>query len=476
MTALAEILTAKGSVLSGSDVPDTFYTDAILRSIGMRVGESFDAGHIVPSIDMVVYSDAYNPASNPELIESLKKGIPTFSFAQALGALSRLSDSSGIAGVHGKTTTTAMTGSILKAMLCPVTVLTGSAVSSFGDRCTMILGDKYFVAETDEYRRHFMHFSARRILLTSVESDHQDFYPTYDTILQAFKDYGLSLPNRGSLVYCADDPGAAEVAAFLSTERPDIKFVPYGFTALGQWKIQSCIMEEGASVFRLDAWKGTFSLHVPGRHLVADAVGALALASEIMLDCRNGSALEESQWNQARDALAAFRGSRRRSEIIGSAGGVLVMDDYAHHPTALKTTIAGIKAFWPSKRIIVDFMSHTFSRTIALMDDFAASLDDADCVVLHDIYPSAREAPVEGISGRNLFEKVKARRFDLVDLSGAPAPMLHGRGFLLYEEKHENAADALMHLLGENDLFVTMGAGDNWKLGRTIFRAVERKG
>ncbi|HWP68433.1 MAG TPA: UDP-N-acetylmuramate--L-alanine ligase, partial [Rectinemataceae bacterium] len=418
MAALAEILTAKGSVLSGSDVPDTFYTDAILRSIGMKVNQSFDADNIDASVDAVIYSDAYNPSSNPELIEALKKGIPTFSFAQALGALSRLSDSSGISGVHGKTTTTAMTGSILKAMDCPVTVLTGSAVSSFGDRCTIILGDKYFVAETDEYRRHFMHFSPRRILLTSVESDHQDFYPTYDSILQAFKDYGLSLAKGGSLVYCADNPGAIEVAVFLATKRPDIKLVPYGFNAEGQWKVQSCVIQEGASVFRLNAWAGDFSLHVPGRHLVADAVGALAMAYDIMLDFSGGDTLSNTQWNQARDALAAFKGSRRRSEIIGSAGGVLIMDDYAHHPTALKTTIAGIKAFWPARRIVVDFMSHTFSRTIALMDDFAASLDDADCVVLHDIYPSAREAPVAGVSGRNLFEKVKARRGDLIDLSG----------------------------------------------------------
>ncbi len=475
MAALAEILAAKGAVLSGSDVPDSFYTDAILRSIGMKVNESFDAGHIGASLDTVIYSDAYNPLSNPELAEALKRGIPAFSFAQALGALSRLSDSSGIAGVHGKTTTTAMAGSILKALLCPVTVLTGSAVSSFGDRCTLLLGDAYFVAETDEYRRHFMHFSPRRILLTSVESDHQDFFPTYDSILRAFKDYGISLTRKGCLLYCADNPGAVEVAVFLASERPDIRLVPYGFKAEGQWKIQSCEMEEGVSVFKLEACDDAFRLHVPGRHLVVDAVGALALACEIMLDFRNGAALEKTQWDQARNALAAFAGSRRRSEIIGSAGGVLIMDDYAHHPTALKTTIAGIKAFWPSRRIIVDFMSHTFSRTMALMDDFASSLDEADCIVLHDIYPSAREAAVKGVSGRDLFEKVKARRPDLVDLSDGPDRPIPGGGFLLYEEKHGNAADRLMNLLGENDLFITMGAGDNWKLGRTILARLATK-
>jgi len=478
MAALAEILAAKGSILSGSDVPDTFYTDAILRSIGMKVNESFAADHITASIDAVIYSDAYNPSINPELLEAAKKDIPMFSFAQALGALSRLSDSSGIAGVHGKTTTTAMAGSILKAMRCPVTVLTGSAVASFGDRCTMIQGDRFFVAETDEYRRHFMHFSPRRILLTSVESDHQDFYPTYDSILQAFKDYGLSLPLGGELLYCADNAGAVEVAEFIAIKRSDIKLVPYGFKAEGRWKIQSCTTEEGVSNFRINAWTGDFSLHVPGNHLVSDAVGAIALSHDIMVDSRDGDKLTDAHWNQTREALADFKGSRRRSEIIGSAGGILVMDDYAHHPTALKATISGIKAFWPARRIVVDFMSHTFSRTIALMDEFAESLDDADCVVLHDIYPSAREAPVKGVSGRDLFEKVKARRPDLIDLSGMQVGRLavgKAQGFLLYEETHEKVSNTLMNLLRENDLFITMGAGDNWKLGRTILSKLGEK-
>jgi UDP-N-acetylmuramate--alanine ligase len=147
------------------------------------------------------------------------------------------------------------------------------------------------------------------------------------------------------------------------------------------------------------------------------------------------------------------------------------MDDYAHHPTALKATIAGIKEFWPSRRLIVDFMSHTYSRTIALMDDFAASLDAADCVVLHDIYASAREKPVPGISGRDLFLKAKSRRPDLLDLTDHPAlptPGRPGRPFMFYQAKHADALEPLLPLLREGDLFITMGAGDNWKLGRAL--------
>ena len=493
MTALAEILAAKGAILSGSDVPDTFYTDAILKSIGMKVNESFDALQVSPDIDIVIYSDAYNPVSNPEMAEATRKGLPMFSFAQALGALSRMSDSSGIAGVHGKTTTTAMTGSILASLRSPVTVLTGSAVSSFGDRCTLIRGEKYLVAETDEYKRHFMYFSPRRILLTSVESDHQDYYPTYASIRQAFCDYVMSLPVGGLLVYCADDQGAREVADYARSKRDDLRSAPYGFTAQGPWRIETMTVSEGESSFTLASHKEKFTLHVPGKHLVLDAVAALALAMDIaglppesFPDQRSGTEtprFSDEQWRKAGVALSQFRGSRRRSEVIGEACGVLVMDDYAHHPTALKATIQGIKAFWPSRRLVVDFMSHTYSRTIALMDDFASSLDEADCLILHGIYASAREAPLEGVSGKTLFEKVRARRKDLVDLTSRPesepgqVPASEGsdRGFLLYSEEHKAATSRVFSLLRAHDIFITMGAGDNWKLGRAVLAQLKDK-
>lgn len=484
MAALAEILAAKGALLTGSDVPDTFYTDAILKSIGMKVNEGFDARNIAPDVEVVVFSDAYNPASNPEMAAAKAKNLPMFSFAQALGALSRQSDASGIAGVHGKTTTTAMAGSILASLHSPVTVLTGSAVSSFGDRCTLILGEKYFVAETDEYKRHFMHFAPRRILLTSVESDHQDFYPTYDSIRQAFCDYVLSLPEGGLLIYCADDPGAAEVAAFARSSRPKLRFLPYGFSAEGPWNIRFLAMGEGVTRFGVGASDKTFELHVPGEHLVLDAVGALALAIDIAKDqggdlASGGDEITDAQWESAKQALARFRGSRRRSEVLGEEAGVLIIDDYAHHPSALKATIAGIKAFWPSRRLVVDFMSHTYSRTMALMDEFAKSLDNADCLVLHGIYASARETPVPGVSGRTLFEKVKTRRKDLVDITESrPArsrSLTGDSGFILYVEDHRDASPLVFPLLKPNDIFITMGAGDNWKLGRTIMEKLREK-
>lgn len=486
MAALAEILHSRGAVLSGSDVPDAFYTDAVLRHIGLVPFAGFSPEQLAPGLDLVIYSDAYTVEGNAEMAEASRRGLPMFSFARALGALSGASDSSGIAGVHGKTTSTAMAGSMIAALDLPATVIAGSAVRSFGDRCTHIAGSRFFIAETDEYQHHFMHFSPRRIMLTSVESDHQDYYPTYESIFQAFCDYVDRLPAGGLLVYCADDEGARDVARQARKRRPDLRFEPYGLSAEGPFRITECRELNGATRFRIAAWEGYFELHVPGRHLVLDAVGALALVMDIAraaMDYNGVQGPSEEAWRVAAAALSAFSGSRRRSEIIGEAGNILVMDDYAHHPTALRTTIEGFKAFWPNRRLVVDFMSHTYSRTIALMDEFAASLDAADCVILHGIYASAREKPVDGVSGRDLFAKVAALRHDLVpiDHEGAASGVSEGFGhgaperFMFYTESHADADLKLLELLRPGDLFVTMGAGDNWKLGRKILAALQKK-
>lgn len=475
MTALAEIFASRGAVLSGSDVPDVFYTDAILKEIGMQVSESFDVRHVAGGINLVVYSDAYKRDENPELLEAARLGIPCASFAEALGSVSAEFDSSGIAGVHGKTTTTAMAGCIADALGLPATVLAGSAVANFGGRCTLVRGSRYLVAETDEYRRHFLHFHPKRILLTSIESDHQDYYPTLESIEQAYMEYVESLPGGGALVYCADDPGAARLAHEISTRRRDLKYLPYGFSAEGSWRIETLVQTEGAQRFRLEGAPGEWTLSVPGRHLVLDSVGALALSS-LLWESETSAPFD---WDAARRALAGFRGSRRRSEILGEEAGVLFMDDYAHHPTAVRTTLEGIKAFWPSRRLVVDFMSHTYSRTKALMEEFAASLDPADSIVLHDIYASAREAFDPSVRGEDLFERVAARRPELARDPQPVGSSVSRQPFILYAKRPLDDPEKVESLLGPGDLFLTMGAGDNWKLGRKIMESLKsgkRKG
>jgi UDP-N-acetylmuramate--alanine ligase len=456
MTALAEILAARGAILSGSDVPDTFYTDAILASLGVRLGSGFDAAQLPSDAALVVHSAAYPRESNPQLLEAARRGLPLLSYPEALGRLSLLSDSSGIAGVHGKTTTTAIAGSLALALGLPATTLAGSAVAGFGNRSTSIHGDRYFIAETCEYRRNFLSFRPRRIVLTSIEPDHQDFYPTFDDIFSAFLDYLRLLPRGGQLIYCAEDEGAALAARRIAAERPDLAFSPYGTGAEGAFSLLSYEASGGEARFRLSGFDRDFKLRVPGRHIALDAAAALALAFSIWRDYK-GSEAGGGELDAAAAAIAGFSGSKRRSEILGEADGVLFMDDYGHHPTAIRETIKGIKAFWPERRLVVDFMSHTYSRTKALFSEFVASLDGADAAVLHGIYASARELPDPEVSGRGLFEALRARDA----AASRTRPLLYFEGVL-------EGVDGLESFLKPGDLFLTMGAGDNFRLGREL--------
>ncbi|MDR3356877.1 MAG: UDP-N-acetylmuramate--L-alanine ligase [Spirochaetaceae bacterium] len=452
MCALAELLHGAGARVSGSDTADVFYTDAVLKALGIPFFEGFDGAHIEDDTALVIHSAAYGADRNPEMAEALRRGIPLVKYTDALGAYSALVDSSGVAGVHGKTTTTAIAGTLLAAAKLPAQVLAGSAVASFGGRSTLRVGDKYFVAETCEYRKHFLSFCPRRVLLTGVESDHQDFFPTYEAIRDAFVEYGGRIGENGCLLYCADDQGARETAALVQQKRSDIGCVGYGFTAQGPFRIKNYKTGYGESSFELDGFPRVWTVRVPGRHTALNAAGAIALVKSIA-DCE-GRPLDGDTLLEMDRALAAFSGSKRRSEVIGDAGGILFIDDYGHHPTAIKTTLSGLKEFYPRRRLVVSFMSHTYSRTAALLDGFARAFDAADLVFLHKIYASARESYNGSVTGRSLFEKTKAA----------------GNADVRYCEEPLDALPALKELLRPGDLFVTMGAGDNWKLCEALFK------
>ncbi|MCL2380939.1 MAG: UDP-N-acetylmuramate--L-alanine ligase [Treponema sp.] len=457
MCALAELMRNRGACVSGSDQGEEFYTDSILRELEIPYHESFDASHIraaQPSV--VVYSAAYSPESNPEMAEAQRQGIPMYKYTDALGAYSAGFDSSGITGVHGKTTTTALAGTLTRGAGLPVQVLAGSAVDAFGGRSTLNLGDKYFVAETCEYRRHFLSFHPKRIILTSVESDHQDYFPTYRDIREAFMEYGRLLPAGGELIYCADDPGASEVALSLKREKPGITIVPYGFSAEGAYGIVSFETRDERTVMRLRSFPGELAMRVPGRHTALNAAAAVALTSSLVKKEFGGAGSDgwsEERREGARKALEEFSGSRRRSEILGEAAGILFMDDYGHHPTAIKTTLAGLRDFYPRRRLVVSFMSHTYTRTAALLDEFASSFENVDVLILHKIYSSAREVYDGSVTGKTLFEEVRKK----------PG------GHFYYVDEPEDGDELLFKILEPGDLFITMGAGDNWRLGKKAF-------
>ncbi|MDR0550987.1 MAG: UDP-N-acetylmuramate--L-alanine ligase [Spirochaetaceae bacterium] len=464
MCALAELLYAQGVRVSGSDTPEHFYTDDILRNLGIPFYESFEAAHVPLDADLVVHSAAYKSESNPELAQAERLGLRILKYTDALGEYSSFFYSAGISGVNGKTTTTALAGTVLRELNIPAQVLAGSAVANFAPendgeaaagggafdgtaRSCVNLGNKYFIAETCEYRGHFLAFHPRIVVLTNIEHDHQDFFPTYQSILDMFVKYICRLPECGKLIYCADDKGALQALALADSyiKKMNIKSIPYGFNADGAYKITSYRHTSGANNWTLACFGAQeFTLHIPGRHNVLNAAAAVALAAELPEPPPNVHLIQS--------ALKKFRGSKRRCEVIGEADGVLFIDDYGHHPAAVKTTLEGLKEFYPEKRIIVSFMAHTYTRTAALLSEFASCFAAADILYLHAIYPSARETYSGEVSGVTLFEETKKHH-----------PNVH------YIDKHEDAAEEIAAILRKGCVFVTMGAGDNWKLGRRLY-------
>lgn len=487
MAALVEIFFHNGAVITGSDVSERFYTDEILEKLGIKP-LPFREKNITDNVQFVVYSSAYNPGQNPDLIEAKKRKIPCLLYTEALGLYSARSYSCGIAGVHGKTSTTGLAGTILKELPLPSQVLAGSVINSFGSSCTFTSPlaknlknpkNKIFVAETCEYQKHFMSFFPQKIVLTSVESDHEDFYPAYEDIRDAFVEYICRLPENGQLIYCADDKGASEAAKLASEKRKDIILVPYGENASGDYRISFGKVGNEKNPFSVKLFenpgiskaekpeKNVFYLKMPGRHEVLDAVAAVALCSEIL---KTFGKNPSDYYENIKKGLSGFSGGKRRSEIVGNAASgnsdIIFIDDYAHHPTAIKTTLEGFRSFYSGRKIIVDFMSHTYSRTEALLDEFSKSFFSADCVILHKIYSSARENPSDfKITGRTLFEETK-KHFRNVHYF---EEILDAKDFVL-----EELEKPLSPEFPNGYLFVTMGAGDNWKIGKEVLQELKK--
>lgn len=471
MAALVEILFHKGAVITGSDVSERFYTDEVLERLGLHA-LPFAAENITDDVQYVIYSSAYKLDKNPDLIEAVRRGVPCLLYTQALGAYSERAYSCGVCGVHGKTSTTGLVGTILKEIDLPSQVLAGSVINSFGGTCTYTSpaagdGKSIFVAETCEYQRHFMSFCPQKIILTSVEPDHEDYYPTYEDIRQAFIDYTCKLPEGGEVIYCADDKGACDTIGLVRGLRPDIVALPYGEKADGDFAVTFGKVENERNSFTLGLFadKGDFALAMPGRHEVLDAAAAVALVCQLLREFGKNPL---DYYENIRRGLLNFSGGKRRSEIVGrfknkNGADVIVLDDYGHHPTAVKTTLEGYREFYKGRKIIVDFMSHTYSRTQALLPEFARCFTAADEVILHKIYSSARENPADfEINGRTLYEAVLAT----------------GQKNVHYYEEILDAEDfakaELEKPLGpeypDGYLFITMGAGDNWKLGKEILK------
>lgn len=469
VAAFAEILQRARAKLTGSDGPDDFYTSRVLKAIGLEP-LLFSEDNVTKNTDLVIHSAAYQKETNPDLKKAAELGVPTMLYTKALGEYSKNCFSCGVCGVHGKTSTTGLVGTILRYTPLSYQVLAGSAIKSFSptlsseetlEHCTFSsehfkTGD-IFVAETCEYQRHFMDFAPKAIILTSVESDHEDYYPTFSDIEQAFIDYCQNLPKGGLLIYCALDKGAKGVVEKLCKIRRDIKLISYGE---GDYPIcairQSEYKGKACNEFEVGGL-GKFYLRVPGTHEALDATAALALVSELL---KLKGLSPQDYYSAMREGVFAYQSGSRRSEVLLERNECVIIDDYGHHPTAILTTLQGYRDFYPERRMIVSFQSHTYSRTQALLEDFAKCFAVADAVIFHKIYSSARENPKDfAITGRTLYEKAlpyckEARYFDEV---------LSAKDFVLSQIRSTDKK-----AFPKGTLFVTMGAGDTWQLSHAV--------
>jgi UDP-N-acetylmuramate--alanine ligase len=435
MSSIAEVLLNRGYDVTGSDLETSDVTER-LEEHGATVYEGH-AAEQVGAADVVVYSSAIDPAENPETREAERRRISLIPRAEMLGELIRMKYGVGVAGTHGKTTTTSMAGLVVAEGGFDPTVIVGGKVTAFGSSAVTGEGD-VIVIEADEYDRTFLRLTPSVAVITNIEEDHLDVYDGLADIKAAFTQYANSVPFFGAAVLCLDDPNVQAIVGDI--ER---RIITYGTTRQAEVRAEN-VRRDGLQtrfdVLKRDERLGEVELQVPGLHNVRNALAAIAVGLELEVDFAG-----------IRDGLADFTGVRRRFEKIGEAGGVVVLDDYAHHPTEIRATLDAASQGYPDRRIVAVFQPHLYSRTRDFLDDFARSFFNTDQLVLTDVYGS-REAPIEGVDGRLLADRAEQFGHRAVhyvpDKTGLPA--------------------RLLDLTAPGDIVLMLGAGDIWRQSRAF--------
>ena len=443
MSSIAEVLIRRGFQITGSDMKASDVT-AHLQTLGATIHEGHAAEN-VRDADVVVYSSAVKPNENAETVEARRRLIPIIKRAEMLGELMRAKRGVGIAGTHGKTTTTTMVGLVAKAADLDPTIIVGGKVAEFGSNAVAGGGD-LIVIEADEYDRTFLKLTPIVAVVTNIEADHLDIYADLDDIKDAFVQYANSVPFFGSAILCLDDENVRSVLGRIT--RP---VVTYGTSRQATLRAEN--VEQIEATTRFDVYQGTerlggVVLHAPGIHNVRNAMAAVAVGLELDLDFETIAA-----------GLAQYSGVDRRFQIRGEArladGGttetVVVVDDYAHHPTEVSATLEAAARGWPSRRVVAVFQPHLYSRTRDLADEFARAFYDADVLVVTDIFP-AREAPIDGVDGKMIADRARD----------------YGHRNVHYIQDKNDLAAGLGDIARPGDLVVTMGAGDVWRYGQAF--------
>ena len=447
MSGIAELLANLGYEVSGSDAKRSDAT-ARLERLGVRVAAGHDAAHVGPA-DVVVVSSAIG-AGNPEVAEARRRHVPVIPRAEMLAELMRLRYGIAIAGAHGKTTTTSMVALVLERAGLDPTAVIGGRLSAFGSNARLGLGD-YMVAEADESDRSFLKLSPSIAVLTNIDHEHMESYGSWENLQQAFADFANKVPFYGAVVACADDPAVRELLP-----RVTRRTIAYGIDA-DVCDVSGRRLELEAFGSRLLVGQrtkdrglvdlGPLQLRVPGRHNALNALAAVAVGLELGVP-----------YERIRAALEEFHGAERRFELRGEEAGVMVVDDYGHHPTEIAAVIQAARA-GIGRRVVVVFQPHRYTRTSQLMEAFGPSLSGADEIVLTDIYP-AGEAPIAGVTIEALADAVRR---------GVRCPVR------LVKTLDEVPA-AVAERAAPGDLIVTLGAGSIGTLPDRILHAIRRRG
>lgn len=437
LSAIAEIFLSRGYWVSGSDMKESEITEK-LKQAGAMVFIGHDSENIAGA-DLVIYSSAVSQ-DNPELVAAVEAGIPTANRGEVLGALMQeYSDSIAIAGTHGKTTTTSMVSLILQNSLMDPTILVGGNLPAFQGN-VKVGKSAYFVTEACEYMDSFLQLHPRHEIILNIDSDHLDYFKDIDHIVHSFEQFAKLVPKEGTVVAYHSNPFVNAIIKDLSC-----KVVTFGFTEQCDYHAENIHFNAlGMPSFDL-CYRGEYLCHlqlsVPGEHNVANALAATACCHNLGIDLSIISSTLES-----------FTGTQRRFDVIGvTKNNVRIIDDYAHHPTEIKATLSAAQNI-PHKSLWCLFQPHTYTRTLALFEEFAEAFAAADKVILAEIY-AAREKNIYKISSKELVAEIKR---------------IEPTKEVYFFENFDEMANFVLNNAEKDDLVITMGAGDIYKVAEII--------
>ncbi len=442
MSGIAELLLNLGYTVSGSDLHSTGITRNLAR-LGGHIHQGHD-GAWIEGASVVVTSSAIS-ADNPEVVKAKEANIPVIMRAEMLAELMRLKKYGiAIAGSHGKTSTTSMVSWMLSHAGLDPTIVIGGKVDALGGNAKLGEGE-FLVAEADESDGSFLKLSPVLEVVTNIDLEHLDYYRDLDHIKDTFLQFIDKIPFYGAAIICLDDPGVADILPIIKK-----RIITYGLTPQSDLFGENIVWKDGRihfTVKNVGGELGTLHIAPPGIHNVYNALAAVCVGLEL-----------ELPFAKIQEALQSFAGVQRRMQKKGEVDGIIVVDDYGHHPTEIRATLAAIKQAWPEKRLVVLFQPHRYSRTKALFKEFQTCFHKADYLVMTDIY-AASEQPLEGVTSESLLT----------------ATVLHGQRNTRYIGKVDRMAVELLPILKKGDLVLTLGAGNIVRVGEELLGLLQQQ-